>query len=72
MQNRSDVKFIGVSIDELIESSKQNLKELEDSQVDPEVRKAYAGFLGSLHNQQARMSSYFFVYSKFIWLKLEF
>lgn len=72
MNSKDGVHFIGLSIDELIEHGKNNLRELDELKVDSEVRDGYSKFIGSLHNQRKRMSSYFFVYSKFIVLKLEF
>jgi hypothetical protein len=72
MAEKRPPKYIGLSIEELLEHSAADLKQMDEMKVDKEVRDGYAQFLKSLHNQRARMSSYFFVYSKFIVLKLEF
>jgi hypothetical protein len=72
MADKQPAKFIGLSIDELLEHSVADLRQMDEMKVDKEIRDSYDKLVKSLHNQRTRMSSYFFVYSKFIVLKLEF
>jgi hypothetical protein len=72
MADKQPAKYIGLSIDELLEHGAADLKSMDEMKVDKEVRDGYDHLLKSLHNQRKRASTYFFVYSKFIVLKLEF
>jgi hypothetical protein len=72
MADKEPAKYIGVSIAELLEFGAADLKSMDEMKVDKQIRDSYDGLLKSLHNQRLRVSSYFFVYSKFIILKLEF
>lgn len=72
MAAKPEVKFIGVSIAELLEYSAADLKRMDDMKVNKEVRDSYDKFVKSLHNQRTRASTYLFVYSKFVVIFLEF
>ena len=72
MATKREVKFIGVSIDELLEYSEADLKRMDEMKVNKDVRDSYDKFVKSLHNQRSRAATYLFVYSKFIVIFLEF
>jgi len=72
MADKQPAKYIGVSIDELLDYGAADLKSMDELKVDKEIRDSYDHLLKSLHNQRKRVSHYFFVYSRFIILKLEF
>jgi hypothetical protein len=72
MADKQPAKYIGLSIEELLEHGAADLRSMDEMKVDKEIRDSYDHLLKSLHNQRKRMSSYFFVYSRFIILKLEF
>lgn len=72
VNSSANTKYIGLSVDEFVDLSSADLKAMDEGRVPEEVRKGYAALISGLSNQRARLSTYFFVYSKFICLKLEF
>jgi len=73
--NRKDVQFIGVGIDELLTHTEAELKagQFDDgTKIKPEVREALTQFTNSLRSAKAKRRHYVFVWSRHIFVKIEF
>lgn len=70
MATKRELKYIGLSIEELLEYSAADLKRMDEMKVDKEIRDGYDKFVNGLRKRRAR--GYVFVYSKYVIIFLEF
>lgn len=73
--NRKNVQFIGVGIDDLLTHTEAELKagQFDDgTKIKPEVREVLTQFTSSLRGAKARRRHYVFVWSRHIFIKIEF
>ena len=68
---KSEVKYIGVSIDEFLEHGADDLKRMDELKVDKDIRDKYEAFHKSLRAKRLKVRNYVFVYSKFIIVYIE-
>lgn len=72
-KNEPEVRYIGLSAQEFVHYASEDLKSFkESSRVDPKVYESYAKFVEAVRPHALRIRHYVFVFSRFIFIKIEF
>jgi hypothetical protein len=74
-RNKKDVQFIGVAIEDVISHTEAELKagQFDDgTKIKPQVREALSSFTNSMRVARALPRHYIFVWSRHIFVKIDF